>query len=135
MKRYPALHQGNYCADGAKIGGGCAAARPVHLKNGTQHRPGGDQVTIDSTYRRRRISVFDATLRDGEQAPGNAMSPEQKLPLALAAQAYGVDIVEAGFPGSSPADAEATRLIADSLTTARFATFNPASTSDRRASP
>ncbi|GAQ50764.1 LeuA family protein [Streptomyces acidiscabies] len=91
-------------------------------------------MTIDRTYRRRRISVFDATLRDGEQAPGNAMSPQQKLPLALAAEAYGADIVEAGFPGSSPADAEATRLIAESLTTARFATFNRASTDDVRAS-
>ncbi|MCX4692901.1 LeuA family protein [Streptomyces sp. NBC_01408] len=91
-------------------------------------------MTIESAYGRRRISIFDATLRDGEQAPGNAMSPEQKLPLALAAEAYGADIIEAGFPGSSPADAEATRLIAESLTTARFATFNRASTVDVRKS-
>ncbi|GAA1590941.1 LeuA family protein [Actinoplanes couchii] len=78
----------------------------------------------------RRISLFDATLRDGEQAPGNAMTAEQKLRLALAIQDYGADIVEAGYPGSSPVDFEATRLIAAALTTARFATFNRTSIAD-----
>ncbi|MFD1050225.1 hypothetical protein ACFQ1S_34235, partial [Kibdelosporangium lantanae] len=52
----------------------------------------------------KRISIFDTTLRDGEQAPGNAMSPDQKLELALALEALGVDVVETGFPGSSPSD-------------------------------
>ena len=82
----------------------------------------------------RRISIFDATLRDGEQAPGNAMSPEAKVDLALDSEALGVDIVEAGFPGSSPADYHATQLIAKSLTTARFATFNRAAREDVRLS-
>jgi 2-isopropylmalate synthase len=72
----------------------------------------------------RRISVFDTTLRDGEQAPGNAMNPQQKLDLALRIEALGVDAVEAGFPASSPSDFEATRLISKSLSTARFATFS-----------
>ncbi|SCG59400.1 LeuA family protein [Micromonospora halophytica] len=78
----------------------------------------------------RRISLFDATLRDGEQAPGNAMTAEQKVRLALAIEAYGADIIEAGYPGSSPVDFEATRLIAAALTTARFATFNRTSIAD-----
>ncbi|NUT48893.1 MAG: pyruvate carboxyltransferase [Saccharothrix sp.] len=82
----------------------------------------------------RRISVFDATLRDGEQAPGNAMSPDDKVALALLAQDYGADVVEAGFPGSSPTDFTATRLIAEALTTTRFATFNRASREDVRLS-
>lgn len=73
---------------------------------------------------RRRISVFDTTLRDGEQAPGNAMSPEQKLELALRIAELGVDCVEAGFPASSPSDFEATRLIAKHLSGTRFATFS-----------
>jgi 2-isopropylmalate synthase len=91
-------------------------------------------MTTTNTSPLRRISIFDATLRDGEQAPGNGMSPEAKVTLALMAEAYGADIVEAGFPGSSPADARATRLIADTLTTARFATFNRASRDDVRLS-
>ncbi|QFZ72347.1 pyruvate carboxyltransferase [Streptomyces fagopyri] len=82
----------------------------------------------------RRIRIFDATLRDGEQAPGNAMSPQQKLALALKLEELGVDTVETGYPGSSAADFEATRLIAKSLTTAGFATFNRCSREDIRLS-
>ncbi|GLF98501.1 LeuA family protein [Streptomyces yaizuensis] len=72
----------------------------------------------------RRISLFDTTLRDGEQAPANAMNPEQKLDLALRIEALGVDSVEAGFPASSPSDVEATKLISKELSKARFATFS-----------
>ncbi|GLZ27977.1 hypothetical protein Lesp02_01670 [Lentzea sp. NBRC 105346] len=86
------------------------------------------------TNKPRRISFFDATLRDGEQAPGNAMSPEQKVDIALKMEALGVDVIEAGFPGSSPADFKATRLIAETLTRIRFATFNRASVHDVRLS-
>jgi 2-isopropylmalate synthase len=71
----------------------------------------------------RRISIFDTTLRDGEQAPGNAMTPEQKLALALRIEALGVDCVEVGFPASSPSEFEATKLVAAHLTKARFITF------------
>ncbi|MBV9445323.1 MAG: hypothetical protein JO345_05445 [Streptosporangiaceae bacterium] len=78
----------------------------------------------------RRISIFDSTLRDGEQAPGNAMSPEQKLRLALAIEAIGVTTVEAGFPSSSDSDFHATQLISKALTTAKFATLNRATRSD-----
>ncbi|MDH2427989.1 hypothetical protein [Sphaerisporangium sp. TRM90804] len=73
--------------------------------------------------KKRRVSFFDTTLRDGEQAPGNSMTPEQKVDLALRIEALGVDVIETGFPISSPAEAEATRLIAGKLTTARFTTF------------
>lgn len=71
----------------------------------------------------RRVSVFDTTLRDGEQAPGNGMSAEAKLRLGLLIESLGVDTVETGFPASSPADFEATRLLSQQLTSARFATF------------
>lgn len=84
----------------------------------------------DDNSRKRRISFFDATLRDGEQAPGNVMSPEQKVGLALLSEEFGADTIEAGFPGSSPADFQATQMIADALTTAKFATFNRASKDD-----
>jgi 2-isopropylmalate synthase len=59
-----------------------------------------------------RIIVFDTTLRDGEQAPGFSMDVPSKLNLARALDALGVDIIEAGFPIASPADAEATRQVA-----------------------
>lgn len=78
----------------------------------------------------RRIGVFDSTLRDGEQAPGNSMSPEEKLALALALEAVGVDIVEAGFPSSSPQDYKATQLIAQALSTAKLSTLNRAVAAD-----
>jgi len=59
-----------------------------------------------------RIVVFDTTLRDGEQAPGFSMDVPSKLTMARALDALGVDIIEAGFPIASPADAEATRQVA-----------------------
>lgn len=84
----------------------------------------------EDSSRQRRISFFDATLRDGEQAPGNVMSPEQKVALAVLSEEFGADTIEAGFPGSSPADFRATQMIAEALTTAKFATFNRASVDD-----
>ena len=60
----------------------------------------------------RRIKIFDTTLRDGEQSPGAAMTVDQKVEMALALERLGVDIIEAGFPVSSPAQFEATRRIA-----------------------
>src|SRR2546421_132980 len=59
-----------------------------------------------------RITVFDTTLRDGEQAPGFSMDVPAKLAMARALDALGVDIIEAGFPIASPADSEAVRQIA-----------------------
>lgn len=46
----------------------------------------------------QRVEIFDTTLRDGEQAPGNTMKCRQRLEIALALQDLGVDIIEAGFP-------------------------------------
>ncbi len=59
-----------------------------------------------------RIVVFDTTLRDGEQAPGFSMDVPSKLSMARSLDALGVDVIEAGFPIASPADAEATRQVA-----------------------
>ena len=58
------------------------------------------------------VLIFDTTLRDGEQAPGFSMRIDEKLALACQLDALGVDIIEAGFPIASDADAEAVRLIA-----------------------
>jgi 2-isopropylmalate synthase len=63
-----------------------------------------------------RLVIFDTTLRDGEQAPGFSMRADQKLRLAHAIDALGVDILEAGFPIASDDDAEAVRRIARAIT-------------------
>jgi len=59
-----------------------------------------------------RITVFDTTLRDGEQSPGCSMTAPEKLRLAHELAELGVDVLEAGFAASSPEDAESVRSIA-----------------------
>jgi 2-isopropylmalate synthase len=59
-----------------------------------------------------RLTIFDTTLRDGEQAPGFSMRIDEKLKMARQLARLGVDIIEAGFPIASTADAEAVRMIA-----------------------
>ncbi len=59
-----------------------------------------------------RVWIFDTTLRDGEQSPGASMSVEQKHEIAAQLARLGVDVIEAGFPISSPHQFEACRLIA-----------------------
>ncbi|MCD0488400.1 2-isopropylmalate synthase [Pedobacter sp. MC2016-14] len=51
-----------------------------------------------------RVYVFDTTLRDGEQVPGCQLSTPEKIEIAIALEALGVDVIEAGFPISSPGD-------------------------------
>ncbi len=58
-----------------------------------------------------RVLIFDTTLRDGEQSPGAALRVEEKLEIARNLEKMGVDIIEAGFPISSPGDFEAVRAI------------------------
>jgi 2-isopropylmalate synthase len=60
----------------------------------------------------QRLIIFDTTLRDGEQAPGFSMRTSEKLRLAHQLTELGVDVIEAGFPIASEADAEAVRMIA-----------------------
>jgi 2-isopropylmalate synthase len=60
----------------------------------------------------RHITIFDTTLRDGEQSPGGSMNHEEKLEMAHALAALGVDVIEAGFPIASPGDFESVRTIA-----------------------
>ena len=50
-----------------------------------------------------RIFIFDTTLRDGEQVPGCQLNTIEKIEVAQALEALGVDVIEAGFPVSSPA--------------------------------
>lgn len=59
-----------------------------------------------------KIYIFDTTLRDGEQVPGCKLNTREKIEIALALEDLGVDIIEAGFPISSPGDFEAVSEIA-----------------------
>ena len=59
-----------------------------------------------------KIYIFDTTLRDGEQVPGCKLNTKEKIELALQLEELGVDIIEAGFPISSPGDFETVNQIA-----------------------
>jgi 2-isopropylmalate synthase len=59
-----------------------------------------------------RIIIFDTTLRDGEQAAGTSLNFKEKLDIARNLEQLGIDVIEAGFPISSPGDFEAVQLIA-----------------------
>jgi 2-isopropylmalate synthase len=64
----------------------------------------------------RRITIFDTTLRDGEQSPGIVLAPDEKAELAEQLERLGVDVVEAGFAVSSPGDFEGVRAVARTVT-------------------
>src|SRR3954469_10186659 len=59
-----------------------------------------------------RVLLFDTTLRDGEQSPGISLNTAEKLEIAQQLARLGVDIIEAGFPITSPGDFEAVQAIA-----------------------
>ena len=65
-----------------------------------------------------RIIIFDTTLRDGEQSPGASLNGDEKLTIARQLARLGVDVIEAGFPFTSPGDFEAVQKIARSVGTA-----------------
>jgi len=62
-----------------------------------------------------KVYIFDTTLRDGEQVPGCKLNASEKLELALKLEALGVDIIEAGFPVSSPGDFDSVSQIAKAI--------------------
>lgn len=62
-----------------------------------------------------RVIVFDTTLRDGEQSPGASLNGEEKFQAARHLADLGVDVIEAGFPVSSPGDFEAVKAIAKDI--------------------
>ena len=59
----------------------------------------------------KHIYIFDTTLRDGEQVPGCQLNTDEKIEIALALEKLGVDIMEVGFPISSPGDFESVSKI------------------------
>ncbi len=63
----------------------------------------------------KTIKIFDTTLRDGEQSPGNSMNIEEKLRIAKQLQKLNVDVIEAGFPIASEGDFEAVKRVAQTI--------------------
>ncbi|MCP4542260.1 MAG: 2-isopropylmalate synthase [Chloroflexi bacterium] len=61
------------------------------------------------------VIIFDTTLRDGEQSPGAALNVDEKIEIARALESMGVDVIEAGFPISSPGDFKAVARISQEI--------------------
>ena len=78
----------------------------------------------------RRITIFDTTLRDGEQAPGIALQPDEKVEIGEQLERLGVDVIEAGFAAASPGDFEGVRAVARAATKVTVASLCRASTED-----
>ena len=68
-----------------------------------------------------KVLIFDTSLRDGEQSPGVAFNIHDKIEIAHQLQRLGVDIIEAGFPASSPGDFEAVKAVAKEVRGSRIA--------------
>ncbi len=62
-----------------------------------------------------RVIVFDTTLRDGEQSPGAALTTKEKIEIAHMLEQLGVDVIEAGFPISSPGDFQSVQAISEEI--------------------
>jgi isopropylmalate/homocitrate/citramalate synthase len=83
-----------------------------------------------------RVKIFDTTLRDGEQSPGISLNKQEKLEIAHQLARLGVDVIEAGFPISSPGDFEAVEAIRTSMlpgTRSRTPSARASTRSSRRA--
>ena len=76
------------------------------------------------------VFIFDTTLRDGEQSPGNTMNTHEKLRVAKQLEALGVDIIEAGFPIASEGDFDAVKQIARTIKSSQVAALARANFED-----
>jgi 2-isopropylmalate synthase len=83
--------------------------------NGTIAANGAAGAPSRAREQANRVLIFDTTLRDGEQSPGISLNRQEKLEIAQQLTRLGVDIIEAGFPITSPGDAEAVRAIAQEV--------------------
>jgi len=77
-----------------------------------------------------KVYIFDTTLRDGEQVPGCKLNTTEKIELALQLEDLGVDIIEAGFPISSPGDFESVKQIASIIKNATVCGLSRANQKD-----
>ena len=85
---------------------------------------------IMSENKKEKLYIFDTTLRDGEQTPGVNLTPEEKLAIAKQLEKLGVDVIEAGFAISSPADFKAISMIAKEIKKAQVCSLARAKEED-----
>ena len=83
-------------------------------KTESQDNVSQDDVSQDDVSQ-GDIIVFDTTLRDGEQSPGAAMNIDEKIEIARVLEEMGVDVIEAGFPVSSPGDFKAVQRLSEEI--------------------
>ena len=88
-----------------------AEGKPILLNHKTNHT----NIQKESNVMSDKIFIFDTTLRDAEQTPGAALNLEEKLEIAKHLAKLNVDIIEAGFPVSSPGDFDAVERIANEV--------------------
>ena len=88
-----------------------AEGEPILLNHKTNHT----NIQKESNVMSDKIFIFDTTLRDAEQTPGAALNLEEKLEIAKHLAKLNVDIIEAGFPVSSPGDFDAVERIANEV--------------------
>lgn len=101
----------NFAADGVVI---MAAASADLLSE--QRTTRITQNTNKFLHMSDRLFIFDTTLRDGEQVPGCQLNTVEKIEVAKALEGLGVDVIEAGFPVSSPGDFKSVEEISKAVT-------------------
>ena len=89
-----------------------------------------NQLALSGVGPIKDIMIFDTTLRDGEQAPGIALSPEDKVRIAIALDSLGVDIIEAGFAASGEAERDIISELARANLNAKLCSLARATKSD-----
>src|SRR5258708_19420454 len=82
-----------------------------------------------------RIHIFDTTLRDGEQSPGASLNTHEKIEIARQLERLGVDVIEAGFPVSSPGDFQAVQEVCKVIKNATVCGLTPAVEDDIPGAP
>ena len=107
--------------DSPPLGGDATTRRDrrTRLHRTPQVRPQAAGRVRRNTVSSRRITIFDTTLRDGEQAPGIALRPDEKVEIGEQLERLGVDVIEAGFAASSPGDFEGVQAVARAATRSR----------------
>ncbi|MBI1977919.1 MAG: 2-isopropylmalate synthase [Candidatus Omnitrophica bacterium] len=68
------------------------------------------------SQKKRKVYIFDTTLRDGEQCPGASLTPDEKVEVAKQLERLNVDIIEGGFPAASPGEIEALQRVSKAVT-------------------
>ena len=97
-------------------GGADAPSRPRRrFASSTSSSPSEDAARARADPDKERLTIFDTTLRDGEQSPGATLNLTEKLQIARQLSRLGVDVCEAGFPIASPGDFEAVKTIARAI--------------------